>query len=417
MSIKTKIYNLLRWSERYTKTDMVYLAKGGSWLFAGNIISVILSFVLALAFANLLPKETYGTYKYIIALLGILSIPSLKKIATSLSQAVARGFEGNYLETVKIKIKWGLIGSLASLLFSAYYFFQGNSTLGYAMLVISIFIPFYNSFYLYLSYLGAKKLFNKFTQYNIATRVVTTTIMVATIFFTQNIIIIIFSFIVSETLTRFYFLKKSFKKFPPNKEKDPSAISYGKHLSLMEVINVIAEQADKILLFHYIGASELAVYSIATTPVDQIRSLILNIRDLAFPKLSKESGEIIKQTLPNKILKASLIILPLIAIYVLIAPWFFATFFPEYLESIKLSQILSLILILTPLTLLSSSLSAKKQIKSLYKISFWGSLGRLIIYFMCIKLYGLLGLIFGRIIIDLYLAILYKHYFSKMKIT
>ena len=70
--IKEKIYNLLRWSEKYTKTDMVYLAHGGFWLSFGQIISSLSSFLLAIAFANLLPKETYGNYKYILSIASIL---------------------------------------------------------------------------------------------------------------------------------------------------------------------------------------------------------------------------------------------------------------------------------------------------------------------------------------------------------
>jgi len=61
--LKDKIYRLLRRSEKYFKTDMVYLAHGGFWLTLGQIISSAASFLLAIAFANLLPKETYGTYK------------------------------------------------------------------------------------------------------------------------------------------------------------------------------------------------------------------------------------------------------------------------------------------------------------------------------------------------------------------
>ena len=88
--IKTKIYKLLRWSEKYTKTDMVYLAKGASWLTSGQIISSFAIVLLAIAFANLIPRETYGTYKYVISVVGALSIFTLPGINTAVVQAVAR---------------------------------------------------------------------------------------------------------------------------------------------------------------------------------------------------------------------------------------------------------------------------------------------------------------------------------------
>ena len=43
--IKNKTYKLLRKSEKYTKTDMVYLTKGGFWLTLGQIISSTSAFL------------------------------------------------------------------------------------------------------------------------------------------------------------------------------------------------------------------------------------------------------------------------------------------------------------------------------------------------------------------------------------
>ena len=101
MKIKNRIYRLLRRSERHTKTDMVYLASGGFWLTVGQIISSAATFGLAIAFANLLPKETYGTYKFVLSIAGILTIFTLPGMVTSLTQAVARNFEGSVILALK----------------------------------------------------------------------------------------------------------------------------------------------------------------------------------------------------------------------------------------------------------------------------------------------------------------------------
>jgi len=62
MDIKSKIYQYLRWSERYTKTGMVYVAEGGFWLILGQIVSVFSTLLLPIIFANLLPKESFKQY-------------------------------------------------------------------------------------------------------------------------------------------------------------------------------------------------------------------------------------------------------------------------------------------------------------------------------------------------------------------
>jgi len=121
---KIRLYNLLRWSQKYTKTDMVYLAKGGSWLTLGQIVSTIASFLSAIAFANLLPRETYGQYKYILSITSILAIPTLAGINTAVIRAIARGYEGSFIPALKTKIKWGLLGGITSIGLAGYYYFS-----------------------------------------------------------------------------------------------------------------------------------------------------------------------------------------------------------------------------------------------------------------------------------------------------
>ena len=413
--IRNKIYHLLRRSEKYTKTDMVYLTKGGIWLTIGHVISFCSALALAVTFANLLPKETYGTYKYIIAFFTLLSIPSLKKIGVALIQSVSRGFEGNLKEILLTKLKWGSLGTLAGLLLSAYYFIQGNNVLAMAFAISAIIVPFFNGANIYISYLNGKKLFKKITKYRGINQIITTIVVITTLFLTQIIFLILLAYLLSETITRIISLLITIKKFPPNDKKDPGIIKYGTQLSVIEFIKTMASEADKILIYHYIGPTELAIYAIAIAPVDQIKTLILSLRTLALPKLSDNSIASIKQTLPRKIWKASLIIIPIIIVYILVAPWLFSVFFPEYQSSVILSQILAISIILAPTTLMSSGLAAQKQIKSLTKVKISGAIGRLVIYFVAVKFYGLIGLIVGRIIIDVYLALLYQYYFQKMK--
>ena len=137
--IKDKIKQSLIKTEKFTGTDMVYLTKGGFWLLLAQFFSLSSSFVLTLAFANLLTAETYGLFKYILSIAGILTITNLNGMGSAVIQATAKGFEGSLVSTIKPKIYWGLLGSLLGLILSIYYFINNNPILGTSVLIISLF--------------------------------------------------------------------------------------------------------------------------------------------------------------------------------------------------------------------------------------------------------------------------------------
>ena len=396
--LKQKIYNLLRWSEKYTKTDMVYLTKGGSWLTLGNIVSSASSFLLAIAFANLLPKETYGIYKYILSIAGILAIPTLSGMGTAITQAVARGYEGSFLPALKTKIRWGLLGGLASLALAGYYYFNDNTTLTISFLITAVFLPFMNSFGTYNALLQGRKLFGISTKYGIISQIIAIAILIATLFFTKNLFLIILAYFASWTILRFIFLKITLKNFPPNLNQDPQTLSYGKHLSLINVLNAIAGQLDKILLFHFLGSAPLAIYSFAIAPPEQIKGLLKSIQPLALPKFAQKDKEEIKKTIFKKTGKFFLILIPVTAFYIIIAPFLYKIFFPQYLDSIFYSQIFAISLLTAIATLPVAALQSQMAKKQLYQWNIYGSLLQILLLFVFVWSYGLWGVILARVI-------------------
>ena len=72
--MKRLVLPWFHWGEKYLKTDLVYLSRGGFWLSIGQGVAMLSGFFLSTAFANLLPKESFGTYKFILSGVAILGI-------------------------------------------------------------------------------------------------------------------------------------------------------------------------------------------------------------------------------------------------------------------------------------------------------------------------------------------------------
>src|SRR3989344_3221294 len=405
--LKNKIYNLLKWSEQHTATDMIYLARGGFWLTLGQNVSAASSFILAIAFANLLPKETFGLYKYVLSIVGILAISTLPGINTAIIQAVARGYEGSFMPSLKTKIQFGFLGGLLSLFLALYYYLNDNNNLALLFMIPGFFIPFMDSLSLYNYFLQGQKNFRSSTIYGIVSFTGVSVFLILVLFVTKNIFLITLAYFLLWTLFRLFFLIVTLRRFPPKEEKTEETISYGKHLTLMDLFPLIAQQLDKILIFHYLGPVQLAVYNFAIAVPEQIKAPFKNLKLLILLRFSVRETEEIKMGLLGKILKMSGILIGVVLIYFFIAPFLYKLFFPQYLESIFYSRIFALSIIFTSAILPLSFLQSKLAIKELYRFNALRAVFQFILLFVLIFYFGIIGAVVSRISADfLNLAVL-----------
>lgn len=396
--IKHTIYQILKYSEKYTKTDMVYLAKGGFWLSLNNIVIAVITLVISIAFANLLPREIYGQYKYAIAVFAILKLFTLEGMGTAVTQAVARNFEGVVKKALRTRILWGVIGSLIGFSLTIYYYFAGNPVLAVTFFIIGIFVPLFDSFSVYIPYLNGKKLFPALAKLRISVEVVSAAVLIVALFLTDNLFVILISYFLPHATMRIIFYFFAIRKYKLNQKIDDQVISYGKHLSIMAVISQIADNIDKILLWHLLGAIPVAIYSFAVAIPNQLKSFVKEIKILALPKLSAQDPAVIKKTLTKKILKTMLILVPVVAANIILAPFIFTLFFPQYIESIFYSQIFALSILLAPQMLFKTHLEAHIKKKRLYFINFFTPSIRILLFIFLIPIYGIIGAMLSIII-------------------
>jgi O-antigen/teichoic acid export membrane protein len=390
---------LINTLERWLKTDIRYLLKGGFWLAVGQFFASAAALILSIAFANLLSPDVYGIYKYILSLVGVMAIASLSGIDTAYAQAVARAQEGGYTKYSQVKFRWSLLGSIAGLSMAGYYAIAGNHWLSIPLVIASLFMPFMNSLTLYNAYLNGKKDFKKYSLYNITTQIVSASVLIITIFFTKNIISIIAAYFITYTALNFIFYNLVFKKHTLNNELDSETIPYGKHLSVMDLINVITNHLDKILVFQYLGAVELAIYTIAVAPTEQMKGLLKNINFLAMPKFAVRTKEEIKADIFNKLLKLGSFVAVASIMYVLIAPVVFPIIFPKYAASIYYSQIIAISIVPAILsTFLYTIFKAQAMTKELYQYNIYSNLFGIIVLVPLTLYFGLLGTILARVL-------------------
>lgn len=397
--MKEKLYLFLRWSERYTNTDMVYLTTGGFWLTLGHAVAVGFSFLLTIAFANLLPQEAYGTYKYTLSAAGVLTAFSLTGFKTAVVQDVARGFEGTLRQAFWTNLRWGMVTVVASAAALVYYLINGNRELAIAYLIIGLFSPLLGSAGLYSMFLNGKKHFKRSAFYGMLNTFVPTVLIFTALLFTDNPVALVLVYFFSYTAVGLCLYVMTLHVYNPHEITDPSSLRHTKHLSAMNIIGVVALFIDKILVFHYLGAASLAVYAFATMVPDQIRAVFLkNIGGLVLPRFSEKSMTIIQKNIFPKIARAAVILLCVTVFYIISAPSIFSFLFPRYIASVFYSQLFSISLVTTLVCIPVSILQSQHKTKELYQFNVSAGVVQLVLLFALTALYGIIGALVAQII-------------------
>jgi len=399
-SLITKVGKQLRRSERFLKIDIIYLTKGTFWLSLGHGVAVLSGFLVSLAFASLFPKESYGTYKFILAMVGVLEIFSLTQLGTSISQSVARGAEDSLSQGFRLNIKWSLGILLGGFVLSFYYYLNNNIVLAISFLIAAITIPVTNSAGLYNAFLAGKKDFQRMSFYGTIRNAAPVVAIIAVLTQSENLISVIIVYFLGALFasTFLYYLTKSAYPGSKDSKEDSGLLSYGWHLSVMEILGLIANQLDKIIIFHYLGAAQLAIYAFAIAPVEQLQGGKKIFSTLVLPKLTTRSFKEIQKSIASRTIWFMLYTLILVGVYVLLAPVFFKTFYPQYVDSIFYSQIYSLSLIAIATTLPNGALLAHKKNKELYFLKTMQPVVKIALFLILLPQYGILGLITAHVV-------------------
>jgi len=411
---RQQFYNLLRWSEKYFKTDMVYLFKGSFWLTLSQGLAAVASFLLAIAFANLLPKEAYGNYKYILSLSGIIGTLGLTGIGVGIVQAVARGYDGTLIKAFALNLKWSIFQVIIALGAAIYYFVNGNVLLGASLVIIGLTTPFLKGFELYNAYLGGKREFRTATFYSFIKDISTSVLIFLVILFSDNVILIVAVFFISNTLFNSFYFRRIASRIINLHSVDYGALGFGKHLSVINVLLNISAQLDKVIIFHYIGAIELAIYSFAVAIPKQVRGMVGMVSSLAMPNFSHRSVEEIRRSVPKKFFTSFLILGPLTVLYIIFAPFIYKILFPQYLDSVIYSQIYALLIPLYG-NLAETALTAKKAVRERYILSLGSSLFNVGTMFILIHFWGILGIIISIVTTKYLTTILSLTFLRRLK--
>jgi O-antigen/teichoic acid export membrane protein len=413
--LKSLVTRLLRKSQHYTKTDMVSLAKGTFWLLTNYALLLGTGIITTIALANLLPKDVLGSYQYILAVAGIVSVCTLSGLGTAITRAVAQGHEGVLRSGLHIKLKWSVSLVLISGAIAIYYFWQGNDTLALSFLIVGAFTPLIESFKLYESYLHGKEAFKENVTLGMWRKPLPLIATLSALFCTDNVVILVFTYFASNALSIVLVYYKVIQTYRPPFTHHAETLAISKHLSVLRFAGALSQHFDKVILWQMLGGAAVASFTLAQLATRYSGGLLNTVTAFVLPKVSKRDLPSLQATLPRKVFIFTLLMTLGAVIYILIAPLLFAIAFPAYPESIALSQVLAISLIFIPRSIYEKVLIAHKQIRSQYILGFLTPLLKCSLLVGLIPAFGIWGAVYAILITELVVSILSRYFFVAAK--
>ena len=403
MWLKQKITQLLTAIEKYAQIDVMYLVRGNFWLNINRLLSILNGLALSIAFAHLLTKEDYGVYSFVLVVVGLFSMPHTTALGSGIIKGVPRGNHALIFEGLKIVRPWSFASSVVLAALSGYYFVMGNVVLSISFLAGGLTIPILVHNGVAKSFLSAKGDFGLLTRFNIMRTPIMTAALLASAFVFHNALSIIITSILGNTLLSFFLYKHVNNHYDLKQQVDPQqtfAKPYALHSALLSIVSYLSEKMDTLLLWKFLGAAPVAIYSYALAPVRELRSLIENQGTLAIPKFAQRDFDTVRKSVSLRMKQLYIVTIPLVILYILSAPHIFTYLFPQYTDSVFISQLAALSILAAPRRLMQAAISAHQKIKESYIIILLPNILRLIIVSILIPLYGITGAVIALLVTE-----------------
>lgn len=391
---KTQIDKL----SRFFGTDMMYVMKSGFWMNSNFIVVALFGLGSSILLAQLVSKSAYGTYQFVLALASTISVFTPNNMSSAVVRAVARGNEGDLVQATRYQLRWGIIASGIAVAVSIWYAIHNNLGLSFSLLAVALFMPSTLALNTWSAYVQGKKDYKRYFFYNVLATFIAYGGVIAVIFFRKDFFWLAFGNIIFGFLSNFIVYFLTIRQMKPGKQVSSDTLSYGKHLSIMGIPQGLVGQLDALLIFHFLGAVPLAIYSFATLLPEKLMGGLKFISIITFPKFSEKSEEDVRGFFKKKIWWLLLFLGMISLIYALISPYLFEWLFPNYTSSIPYSRVYSLCFFGIAASIAQTALISQKKTKELYFSTIASPLVKAALLIILMYYYGVWGVIWAQII-------------------
>ena len=387
---------------------MQFLSRGSFWLMLNLAFFFLFNMAIVVVLSRRLSPDTYGHYQFVLSVLGLVSLFGLPGMRRAISQSLARNRDWALVQGVVASLKTGILGAIVLGVVGLIYLLRGDATLGYTFFAIALPFIFYNPYLAVGSYFVGKEQFNRIAINTVAIYGTQAIAIIGVAWFIGSLQAILVASLLSVGVSGYLTYRRVKKALHPE-NTDPDVVRFGIKMSAIQILNVISTQTDKIILFYFLTPAELAIYTIALVFPENFTLLFDKVfTPLFFKKMTVHKPKDIFSELKKNLL---VIVLGLIASVVLLwvlVYWLIPLFFGDFYSSaIPYARVLLFIIPFSFfVNFFQSFFNAKKQVKTFFHFNTTISIVLIVLYCICIPLWGIWGAIISRIGFRLVSAVL-----------
>ena len=346
---------------KYTKVDVMYFLRNGTWSLIGDGVQVFAGAVLAVLFARLASKEVFGQFQFILSIVSLLAVVSVKGLDVVVLRDTARGFEGVYRRAVKLRFWWSLLGIPIMLIVGWYYRWAGDGVLASAFVIGAWLMPMHYASNSWTSWLKGKKNFNLLARYTAVKSVLNTAVvMVAIVLSAGSLVVVFVSYFVGQIVMNSIAFVIS-RKLAKNDQVSSDWKQYSYFVSLAGLFKLVMVNIDKVLVAVLISPTALAVYTVAILIPNYFQLVVKSLFQTAAPRLSKRKYVSFNELGIIFVIGIVFTVVNLVLIRLLLVP----LFGESYREALSLAYIASLGMLMHPMAqylVNFANMSAKKRV-------------------------------------------------------
>lgn len=381
--------------------------------------ALLFGFGTTIVWARLMPAETFGEFKVVLAAAIFVSGFCLLGTGQAAIMAASRDNDGSLVPLLRHKVLANVAGAGALLAIAAYYgLWSSNSqAVAYGIAAAALLFPLYNTTDIWMNWSNGKRRFGEVAMGQaLSALVALAAILVAAVLNVGTLWAIVAIYLAALTAINLVMLARSLAR-RSNGKVDVAAIAFGRHATVAMMFSSLLS-LDVIILNHFNPAHVVAEYVIALQFPDQLKGLLGLLAQVVAPRLYAASSlsENWQDMRRPFLMLCGAMVLVGIAGFILLPPLTTWLFTERYAEAAEYGKWLWLSLALTnPIsTYLGTALVATKRPLFLYGPHIGYSLLMVALYLALVHA-ALGGMVVARIVGGFCLAGFYVAAFLYMR--